>query len=237
LQTSNPHHEFNEAPYKLKSVEVEHVTRFGKRIGFLKFTALLENKQKETLSGSIFMRGPSVGMLIILQPDDVDVGIQKEKYVILTMQPRPAATSLSFLELPAGMVDDGTFRGAAAKEIQEETGLTIREEGLINMSELAIEESDGSDKYAEDMPRAMFPSAGGCDECIQLFLNEQRIPREDLEAMKGRLTGLRSEGEKITLKLVSVEDLWREGARDAKALSALALWENLKRVGKLPGDP
>lgn len=37
----------------------------------------------------------------------------------------------------------------------------------------------------------------------------------------------------ITLKLVKLEDLWREGARDAKALGAWALWEGLKRSGKL----
>jgi ADP-sugar diphosphatase len=181
------------------------------------------------------MRGPSVGMLIILQPDDVEAGSLEDRWVILTIQPRPAAASLNFPELPAGMVDDGTFSGAAAKEIQEETGLTIKEENLINMSELAIEESNGSNMNEEDMPRAMFPSAGGCDECIQLFLNEQRIPRDELKELKGKLTGLRDEGEKITLKLVEFCELWREGARDAKALSALALYENLKRVGKIGG--
>jgi ADP-sugar diphosphatase len=210
----------------------------------MKFTALLEtekdendkNSKADTLSGSIFMRGPSVGMLIILQPEDVNIGSLEERWVILTIQPRPAAGSLTFPELPAGMLDDAkTFKGAAAKEIQEETGLIINEESLINMSELAIEESDGSKSHEEEMPRAMFPSAGGCDEYIQLFLNEQRIPREELTALNNKLTGLREEGEKITLKLVRFEELWKEGARDAKALSALALYENLKRVGKIGG--
>lgn len=49
-------------------------------------------------------------------------GSQEEQYVLLTLQPRIAAASLSFPELPAGMVDSGTFTGAAAKEIQEELG-------------------------------------------------------------------------------------------------------------------
>jgi len=44
---------------------------------------------------------------------------------------------------------------------------------------------------------------------------------------------LRDEGEKITLKLVKLEDLWREGARDAKALGAWALYDGLRRSGKL----
>ena len=220
----------------MKSVQVEHVTRFGsKRIGFLKFTASIKNESGDTLSGSIFMRGPSVGILIILQPDDVK-NREEERHVILAMQPRPAATSLRFLELPAGMVDDSTFSGAAAKEIEEETGLIIKEKDLINLTELAIEETNSQSTAEDDLPRAMFPSAGGCDECIQLFLNEQRIPRKELEALRGKLTGLRDHGEKITLKLVKFGDLWREGARDAKALSALALYENLKRAGKIGGS-
>jgi hypothetical protein len=41
-----------------------------------------------------------------------------------------------------------------------------------------------------------------------------------LDEWTGKLTGLRDEGEKITLKLVRLEDLWWEGARDAKALRA-----------------
>ncbi len=51
------------------------------------------------------------------------------------------------------------------------------------------------------------------------------------------MTGLREEGEKITLKLVKLEDLWRVGARDAKALAALSLYENLKREGMVGGMP
>ncbi|KAG4426903.1 hypothetical protein IFR05_017614, partial [Cadophora sp. M221] len=74
---------------------------------------------------------------------------------------------------------------------------------------------------------------GGCDEYIPIFLHEKRIPREQLKEWTGKLTGLRSEGEKITLKLVKLEDLWLEGARDAKALAAYALYEGLKRSGKL----
>ncbi|EHL00701.1 Nudix [Glarea lozoyensis ATCC 20868] len=216
--------------YKLKSITVEHCTRFGKALGFVKFTALIQNGKGETLSGTIFMRGPSVGMLLILQLDDAQG--DEGKYVVMTVQPRPAATSMNFVELPAGMLDNDTFKGAAAKEIKEETSLIIKEEELINMSELAIKATDASD-IEEDLPRAMWPSAGGCDEQIQLFLHEQRISQEELDKLKGKLTGLRDEGEKIKLKLVKLEDLWWEGARDAKALCALALYENLKKAGQL----
>jgi ADP-sugar diphosphatase len=169
-------------------------------------------------------------MMVILQPDDLPASSEQDKHVLLTIQPRIAAGVLQFAELPAGMVDDGTFAGSAAQEIKEELGMEIKEDELIDLTDLAILESSGE---GEDTPRAMFPSAGGCDEYIPLFLCEKRIPREQLKEWTGKLTGLRDEGEKITLKLVRLEDLWREGARDAKALGALSLFEGLKRSGKI----
>lgn len=165
--------------------------------------------------------------------------------MILTIQPRIPAASLAFPELPAGMVDDsGTFSGAAAKEIKEELGmchfivhptvantligLEIPQEELTNLSELAIPHTNG-----EQVPQATFPSAGGCDEYVPLFLHIKRVPREQLKEWTGKLTGLRDEGEKITLRLVKLEDLWREGGRDSKALGAWALYEGLRKEGKL----
>lgn len=170
-------------------------------------------------------------MMVLLQPDDLPEESQEEKHVLLTVQARVAAGGLQFVELPAGMVDNGTFKGAAAKEIEEELGLKISENELVNMSELALPER--KEEQEESSPRGMFPSAGGCDEFIPIFLHEKRVPRATLKEWTGKLTGLREEGEKITLKLVKLEDLWREGARDAKALGAWALWEGLKRSGKL----
>jgi ADP-sugar diphosphatase len=195
----------------------------------VKLTANVTDSNGESLPGAVFLRGASVGMMVILQPDDLPVGSEEEKHVLLTVQPRIAAGGLQFAELPAGMVDYGTFKGSAAQEIKEELGMEIKEEELINLTELAIPEGSGE----EEMPRAVFPSAGGCDEYIPLFLCERRIPREQLKEWTGKLTGIRDEGEKITLKLVRLEDLWHEGARDSKALGAWSLFEGLKRSGKL----
>jgi ADP-sugar diphosphatase len=127
------------------------------------------------------------------------------------------------------MVDDGTFSGAAAQEIKEELGLEIPESELTNLTELAIPKSEKEGH----LTRAIFPSAGGCDEYVPLFLHVRRVPREQLKEWTGKLTGLRDEGEKITLKLCKLEDLWREGSRDAKALGAWALYDGLRREGKL----
>jgi len=234
LQESNKDHEFHSSPYKLRKIDIQSVDRFGggKRLGFVKLKAEIKNDEGEHLPGSVFLRGPSVGMMVILQPDDVAEDSREEKHVLLTLQPRIPAGSLAFPELPAGMVDDsGTFAGAAAKEIKEELGLDIPESELTNLTELAIPLSDKS--YAESLPQAVFPSGGGSDEYIPIFLHQKRVPRGQLQEWTGKLTGLRAQGEKITLKLVKLEDLWKEGGRDAKAIAAWGLYMGLRGEGKL----
>ncbi|RAL64859.1 hypothetical protein DID88_001455 [Monilinia fructigena] len=229
LQASSEH-PFHSDPYRLRSIKIQAVDRWGKRIGFIKISSKITNEAGESLPGDIFLRGPSVGMMVIVQTEDVKKP-DEERWVVMTVQPRAASGSLAFVELPAGMVDDGTFKGAAAKEIEEELGWTIPADELTNLSELAI--GDEANKEGETLPRAMFPSAGGCDEFVQIFLHEKKISREELKKITGKLTGLRDDGEKITLKLVKLEDLWKEGARDSKALTAWALYDGLKRTGKL----
>ncbi|RDW66705.1 hypothetical protein BP5796_09454 [Coleophoma crateriformis] len=232
-QTLDPSHEFHKSPYRLQKITIQSIDRFGGgRLGFVKLQAEVQNREGESLPGAVFLRGPSVGMLVVLQPDDLPAGSQQENYVLLTVQARVASGGLQFVELPAGMVDGGGFAGAAAKEIKEELGLEIPEDQLTNLTELAMPPAE-SDAMKESLPRAIFPSAGGCDEFIPIFLHEKRVPRSQLKEWTGRLTGLRDEGEKITLKLVKLEDLWKEGARDAKALCAWALYEGLKKDGKL----
>jgi ADP-sugar diphosphatase len=131
------------------------------------------------------------------------------------------------------MLDDsGTFAGKAAEEIQEETGLTIPQSELVDMTSLALQSLDEPED-GETLQKAVYPSPGGSDEFIPLFLCEKRIARKDIEALQGRLTGLRQHGEKITLKIVPLKDLWKEGIRDGKTLAAWALYTGLKRDNKL----
>ncbi|KAF2498116.1 hypothetical protein BU16DRAFT_456890 [Lophium mytilinum] len=229
---SNKSHTFHANPYALKNIEVQAVDWFGKKPGFIKLQAKVENDNGESLPGAVFLRGGSVAMLLILQPDDVPADTEKDKHVLLTVQPRIAAGSLELIELPAGMLDDGTFSGTAAKEIQEETGLEVPESELVNMTELALA-SGASSNDVEKLQTAMYPSPGACDEFIALFLHQKRIPRSQLDEFRGKLTGLRDEGEKITLKLVRLEDLWRESGRDAKALAAWAMYQGLRGEGKI----
>ena len=224
-------HPFHDAPYTLRKIHIQAVDYFGKNIGFIKLDAVLQNSkdQKAFLPGKIFMRGGSVAMLMILRPNDSN----DERWVILTEQPRIPAGSLSFLEIPAGMIDNSeTFAGAAAKEMFEETGMKISMDELVDMTELALEGSDNP----ENLRAAMYPSPGGSDEFIALFLWEKRMERLEIEALKDKLTGLRLQGEMIKLKLLRYEDLWRVATRDAKTMVSWALYESLKRAGKLDDD-
>ncbi|KAI4199949.1 MAG: hypothetical protein LQ350_004301 [Teloschistes chrysophthalmus] len=227
------HHTFNAAPYKLRKIDIQSADFFGgKRLGFLKFQAEVSNDNGEKLPGSVFLRGGSVGMMLILQPDDVPVQTEDEKQVILTVQPRIPAGSLALAELPAGMLDDaGTFAGGAAKEIAEETGLEIPAEDLINMTEMAIPAAPS--KNHEQLQQAMYPSPGGCDEFIPIFLWQKRVPRSQLKEWQGKLTGLREHGEKITLMLCPLNQLWKLGGRDGKALAGWALYQGLRQEGKI----
>lgn len=128
------------------------------------------------------------------------------------------------------MLDDsGSFAGGAAKEIEEETGMKVTNSDLLDMTKLAFSDSEPS--TGESLQMATYPSPGGSDEFIPIFLHQRRIPRAQLKEWQGKLTGLRNEGEKITLRLVKLQDLWKE--RDSKTLNAWALYEGLRREGKI----
>ncbi|KAJ4413987.1 hypothetical protein N0V82_008197 [Gnomoniopsis sp. IMI 355080] len=254
---SHPDHK---DPYKLHDITIDSYTRFAnKRIGFLKLTANVSkaNTPQVTLPGTIFLRGPSVAMLVVLIPAadrsdaDHDDDDDNNAHVLLTVQPRIATGSLAFVELPAGMMDaDSNFAGKAAQEIKEELGLVIKEDELICLTDKVAEirksrrakEKNTSTTTAstgaaatpaeERLPFAMYPSAGGCDEYIKIFAHEKRVSREQLREWQGKLTGLRDQGEMITLKVVPLEDLWLEGGMDSKALAALTMYTQLKQWEK-----
>jgi ADP-sugar diphosphatase len=230
-QQAQTSHSFHNTPYTLRSIEVQSCDFFGGRnLGFVKLKADISNDEGEKLPGIVFLRGGSVAMLLILQAEST-----AEEYALLTVQPRIAIGSLGFVELPAGMLDNnGTFSGAAAKEIKEETGLEIEEQDLINMTELTFRGRIGEQSSNEaHLQQGVYPSPGGCDEFIPIFLARKQMPVEEIDGMKGKLAGLQDEGEKITLKICPLSQLWKVGAQDAKTLAAVALYEGLKREGKV----
>jgi ADP-sugar diphosphatase len=224
-------HTFHSDPWILHEVKVHHVAKFGPlKIGFMTVEAIMRRssdpEKPTSLDRVVFLRGGSVAVLMILRPKSDP----HERYVILTEQPRLGACGMSFLEIPAGMMDESNnVTGKAIQEIEEETGFQIQPGELINMTKLALEQAE----CREIVQPAMYPSPANLDESISLLLWEKKLDRKEIEALKGRLTGLRARDELITLRICGYDVLWREGARDAKTLAAWALYEGLNRSGQI----
>ena len=143
------------------------------------------------------------------------------------------------------MLDGSTLTGTAASEIEQEASLKVHESELINLSALALTslptDPTTSSAPAGDVPEqlkeAMYPSPGACDEFIPLLLCQKRLTARHMAWLQGRATGLRDEGERIKLKLVPLGRVWREAGRDGKALAAVALYEGLRREGRIGDGP
>lgn len=225
-------HALHKTPYKLRSIKIQSFDKFdpcSEMINFVKMDALVSNDEKppKRLPGIVFLRGGSVAVLMIVRPTDSP----EERWVIMTEQPRVPAGSLSFMEIPAGMMDgERNIQGKAVTEIQEEVGMTLQDRDLIDMTKLAVQ----GHKAQDDVKMAMYPSPGGCDEWISILLWEKEIDRQQIETLKGKLTGNRKQHEMITLRLLNYERLLEVGGRDAKTLAAWSLYEYLKRTGQLP---
>jgi hypothetical protein len=112
--------------------------------------------------------------------------------VLLVVQPRTAAASLSFTEIPAGMLDGSTLTGAAAAEIEQEAALQVRESELIDLSALALAD-DASDSSTtaphELLKQAMYPSPGACDEFIPLLLCQKRLTARHMACCRAARRG------------------------------------------------
>ncbi|GMH09460.1 hypothetical protein Nepgr_011301 [Nepenthes gracilis] len=202
----------------LKEVIIQGVDYFGNRVGFLKFKAeVIDKKSGKKVPGIVFARGPAVAILIILESEG-------ETYVVLTEQVRVPAGRL-VLELPAGMLDDnkGDFVGTAVREVEEETGIHLNVGDMIELTAF-LDPSTGC---------RIFPSPGGCDEDIGIFLYKGHVNKEVVEQLQGKETGLREHGELIKVHIVPYAKLWRMTA-DAKVLMAIALYEMTNREGLLP---
>ncbi|KAL5319112.1 hypothetical protein ACEPPN_012161 [Leptodophora sp. 'Broadleaf-Isolate-01'] len=223
-------HMFHEHPFSLRAVQIQAVNWWGKGdepLGFLMMKTTIRNDEDKELPGIVFLRGGSIAVLIVLNSEER----KEEKFVVMTMQPRVPAGNLAFWEIPAGMLDDEAkkVKSKAIDEIEEETGLKIPYDELQDMTKMALESATTNDNSQP----AMYPSPGGSDEYIHLLVWEKEMDEKNIMDLREKLTGLRAQGELITLKLVRYEDLWREGARDGKTVASWALYEGLKRDGKL----
>ncbi|WOL19171.1 hypothetical protein Cni_G27968 [Canna indica] len=201
----------------LRQVYIQGVDMFGRGVGFLKFKAdVFEKETQKKIPGIVFARGPAVAVLILLES-------QGKSYVVLTEQPRVPVGKL-ILELPAGMLDGehGDVVGTAVREVEEEIGISLNKKDMVNLTAF-LDPVTGC---------KVFPSPGGCDEELSLFLYRGNVKEEIINSLQGKEMGLREQGELIKVHVVPYDTLWRTTA-DAKALAAIALYEMAKRNGLL----
>ncbi|WJX94605.1 Nudix hydrolase 14, chloroplastic [Trifolium repens] len=148
----------------LSQVLIQGVDMFGKRIGFLKFKAeIFDNDTGNKVPGIVFARGPAVAVLILLESEG-------ETYAVLTEQARVPVGRI-ILELPAGMLEDdkGDIIGTAVREVEEETGIKLNVEDMVDLTAFL--------DYSTE--RTVFPSPGGCDEEISIFMCRRRVDKEN----------------------------------------------------------
>lgn len=153
------------------------------KLGFLYMELLATDKRnRKPVPGVVFLRGAAVAVYL-------RVVVEGKKYVVLTRQIRAPIGGL-LDEIPAGMMDDNScFAGVAIKEIQEETGLAAP--SIHCLIELGA---------------PIMPSAGGCDEEIQLYFWETRVNTEIMEKMKAKIFGAPDENESIRLIFIPAHE-------------------------------
>ena len=205
-------------------IMIQSIDFFGSRIGFVKFKAFVtkrdtrDNTQRLKVPGIVFMRGAAVALLPVITVDG-----DAEPYTLLTLQARVPIGKAAFPEIPAGMMDgENNFVGTAARELKEETGI------LPDRTEL----TDLTKEIYGNRFHGMYPSPGGCDEYLRIFLWERKMSWLDYQELIRKVTqtvyGVKKEGEEIKVKVIKLKDL-HTSTPDAKALSALTLYNAYKR--------
>ena len=196
----------------------------NKGIGFVKFKAsFLKDDarnagRKLKIPGIVFMRGAAVALLPV-----ITVGDNPEPYTLLTFQARVPIGKAAFPEIPAGMMDgDNNFVGIAAKELKEETGLSPDPTELVDLTHHI---------YGGRF-HGMYPSPGGSDEYLRIFLWDKKLTQSEYEELNEKVRGVHGEaeeGEEIKVRMIKLKDL-HTSTPDAKALSALTLYNAYKAM-------
>ena len=203
--------------YSLKWIEIQQIDPFGNikktSKGFLKFEPRIDKEGLDRpIPSIIFMRGDSVCILIVLIVDD------GKKYSVLTKQPRIATGKSKFLEIPAGMLDGNRIISAGISEIEQETGILVNGNDLINMPDaLTLTQ------------KSLYMSPGGCDEAISFLVYEASATREQIQKLQGRKCGEKDEGEQINVTVVSLETV-SDVCADAKTIAALYYYDRYVKI-------
>ncbi|MDQ7815222.1 MAG: NUDIX domain-containing protein [Patescibacteria group bacterium] len=200
----------------VRHVHVKAADTFGGRIAFIHLRLNVLDPKGGDLVRFLFLRGNSVALLAVFI-------CEGREFVALIVQPREAEGDVECKEVVGGMCDKGSdYPTVAARELQEELGIQVRPEELVDMTE----------RMAKIKRSGLFPSPGACDEAVRFFLFRREVEREELEALQGKATGLAHEGEHLKVRIVPIGDLPHESS-NMMAWTAYLLYQHLKVLGRI----
>lgn len=182
-----------------------------RRVLFIRLRVKTSNSPREQI---VELRGGAVAMLVNLICNETGT-----VYTVLVKQARLATGSIDFIEVPAGMIDDDNFKGAAAREIEEELGLVFGHSDLVDITP----------PTAQDL--GLYLSPGLLDESCKFYLAEKNVSPQELKDLEGKTCGVAHEGEFITLMIIPLETL-PTVTHDAKTIVAWALYHQYKKMKK-----
>ena len=107
------------------------------------------------------------------------------------------------------MIDEsGNFSGVAAKELEEETGITIQEGELVSLG-------------------SFYTSPGGCDEEIVMYFIEKIMSEQEIQKLLGGQYGTKSEEIRIVLEEIDESSVFEY--KDCKLISCFFAYQNYKK--------
>jgi 8-oxo-dGTP pyrophosphatase MutT (NUDIX family) len=168
---------------------IQSIAEIRKKDNSLLF-ALLDTKtmspEGTPLPGIVFIRGDAC----LIVPSIRNRKTNEELFLVVKQ--RRIGNGHMTIEFPAGMLDETTENplGVAMRELEEETGLIIKDNEIFPLN---------------DMP--LYSSPGASDESIYFFGCIKEVSDEQFNAFKGKKCGNSDEKEYITVDLARQDDI------------------------------
>jgi 8-oxo-dGTP pyrophosphatase MutT (NUDIX family) len=200
--------------FRVDKVSLLSADPFGSRIGCCELEVSYTLNDHSHIE-RIILHGKAVMVVFLLRCTDTN-----ELFTVLVQQPRIGCGRLMF-EFPAGMADDSSdIAGVAAREIEEEVGISCAKEDLIPLSEM----------FNEEHPKT-FINPSNYEQNTHSFLLVKRMKKVEVLEFEGRKCGV-GQDEQIVLKVVEFADVIK-WAYEPATLGVTLMVMELMEKGKI----
>jgi hypothetical protein len=164
----------------------------------------LEGEVLNKMSGKVnktfvLLRGDAVAILVLITN-------KAQNYILVTEQLRAPTGGIRHEAIAGMMDDDGVASGVAIKEMEEETGIVVNPNELVEMG-------------------SYYSSQGIMDEKIRCFFMKRDMDDAQLAELTSKLRG---EGDFEAIRLRLIPATWGEifKTQDAKLISSYAMYQD-----------